>query len=316
MRHLKSWILITLCVSVSFVQSEKLPKKLPSTFQLWEENEFTRTKIASGLVRILSYNTWGLPISLSGYDQERRFALMGDSLSAKKADIITLQETFHPVLREKLLSNLRNDYYTFSDYRCGRSIIPGIEMDCYGGLMTFSIFPISEEHFFPFPTNDAYSIIEKTGSKGILVSYIKHGDKLITVINTHLYAGDNKSAEDIRLQQINFIHDMIKTGMVKHTDRIILVGDFNIQHPDVACSKVYDFITKNMNFMDSKPHLGKNDFTYSKTNNYCPSKTPSSKLDYVFIKSSDQGKIVSQSRIFDTKEPLSDHYGWQVNWNM
>jgi len=316
MYHLKSWLLIVLCVSVTFVQSEKLPKKLLSAALLWDQCNDYKNKVSSGEINFLSYNTWGLPVHLYGHDQDRRFELMGDSITALHADIIGLQETFHPTLRNKLLSDLTDQYYTYSDYRCARSIIPGIEMDCYGGLMTFSVFPIIEEIFYPFPTDDTYSLIERAGGKGFLASYIQHGQRIILVINTHLYAGNNVKAEKNRLKQIKYMNTLLKTELFHKADEIIMLGDFNIHHPNVACSVVYDFITDEMGFLDSKPHIDTEDFTYSASNNYTPGKEKGSKLDYVFLQQSQSGTILAQSRILDSALPLSDHFGWQVKWHM
>jgi endonuclease/exonuclease/phosphatase family metal-dependent hydrolase len=314
MHHLKIWLLIVLCVSVTFVQSEKLPKKLQSNFQVWEQNESYLNKIEGGEVNVLSYNTWGLPIALFGHDQAKRFSKMSDSIINIHADIIGLQETFHPDLRDKLLSHLTKDYYTFNDYRCGRTIIPGVEMDCTGGLMTFSVFPIIDEQFFPFPTNEKYSLIEKTGRKGFLVSYLRHGQKTITVVNTHLYAGHDEQAENIRMQQVQYILKVMNSQLIKSSDQTIMLGDFNIHHPDVACSDVYDFIIQKMHFLDSKPHIDASDYTFTDANAYCPNTKQGSKLDYVFTKPTVGGKILSQSRVLDSNQPLSDHYGWQVKY--
>lgn len=316
MMYFKQWSLIGFCILVSFLYSKNLPQQPPSLLQYWTECNSANDKIESGEVSVLSYNTWGLPISLYGHDQDYRFTRMSDSLALKKGDIIALQETFHPDLRHNLLGTLCKIYHTYSDYRCTRNTFAGLKMDCTGGLMTFSSFPIIDEKFYPFPIDNTYSLVERMGKKGFLVSHIQYGKKRITVINTHFYAGHNDAAENIRLQQIKYIHEVLNSNNFLVSDQSILLGDFNINHPDVACSKVYDYITQNMAFADSKPHILEKDFTYSSANHYCNKNTPSTKLDYVFLKNISGGNIISQSRIFDTDTPLSDHYGWQINWKI
>ena len=96
---------------------------------------------------------------------------------------------------------------------------------------------------------------------------------------------------------------------------MILLGDFNIQHPDIACSEVYDFIVGTMGFIDSKPNIDQRDYTIDlTTNKYVPSKEPCAKLDYIFMKSNTHKPInvVSQSRAMTSNKTLSDHYGWQA----
>jgi endonuclease/exonuclease/phosphatase family metal-dependent hydrolase len=315
MYKLKLCFLVIMCISVDFAHSEKLPFTIVSKYKQIDENCIQQEKISKGIIKILSYNTWGLPIALSGHDQKRRFELLPKSILQNKADIIALQEAFNPTLRENLLSILPREYYTFSDYRCSRNILPYIEMDCYGGLMTLSAFPIVNEKFYTYPNNQSYSLIEKLGRKGFLVSQIRHGAQDILVINTHLYAGNDKHAEEIRLQQIKHLHATMSANTMYTEGKVMLVGDLNIQHPDIACSQVYDFLVGVMGFADSKPDIDENDFTMdSETNKYVTSKEPKAKLDYVFIKSKPEFpvKMLNQSKAMTTQATLSDHYGWEV----
>lgn len=315
MLHLKTWILIALCVSVTFVQSENLPKKILSATQVWEESDEYHHKIKTGALNILSYNTWGLPISLSGHDQERRFLDMGSKLLEFKADVIALQETFNSDLRNNLLMTLTKEYFSFSDYRCSRSIIPGVEMDCMGGLMTLSKYPIVDENFYPFPVNKSTSWIEKTGAKGFLISKIKYGNQYIYTINTHLYAGNNAHAESQRKLQIDYIDNFLEKLCLKN-ENLILLGDFNIHHPCVATSNVYNNITEKLKYIDSKPSITEDDFTIDHTaNSFVPSHESRTKLDYVFFSQSffKRFGILYQSKIMTHSKPYSDHFGWLVN---
>ncbi|MBC7884171.1 MAG: endonuclease/exonuclease/phosphatase family protein [Saprospiraceae bacterium] len=294
-----------------------MPKYEDTDIVRWYKEAQHQEKIQSGLLNVMSYNTWGLPIELKGHDHFRRFKSMADSLLLTNSDIIALQETFHPVLRDHLMKMLSKDYYTFSDYRCNRSILPYVEMDCYGGLMTLSSLPVTSEIFYPYPVNETSSIIEKTGGKGFLITQISHGRKCINIINTHLYAGDYPKAENIRMEQIKYMHKVIQHIPDFYRNETILLGDFNVHHPDVECSVVYDYIVSDMGFDDSKKSINDNDFTCDhKTNKYVAASEKRTKLDYVFLKSDlNDGKIdiLNQFRAMDNKKlPMSDHFGWQV----
>lgn len=266
-------------------------------------------------INVMSYNTWGLPIELAGHDHDRRFSKMADSILDKKCDIICLQETFNPRLRSTLSKIIRADYYIHQDYTCHQEIIPFVKKDCYGGLMTYSKFPILKERFYKYPIQKDCSLIEKIGGKGFLFTVIDNGGQKMNIVNTHLYAGNDDLSEKMRFEQIKFMHQQLLLLSEYHLFPTILVGDFNMQHPDLAYSKVYDYIVHKMKFYDSKTKLSISDFTIDATcNPYVDKKEASSKLDYVFynITSKIKPQIVQQCRMMDSKNPLSDHFAWKV----
>lgn len=311
---IRSCLFTLFCLFITLGQSINLPKFETTLVLKHYEAHALSLRQSQGILDLLSYNTWGLPIELVGHDHERRFKSMADSILDLEKDIICLQETFHPRLREHLLTKLGQNYYTLSDYRCSNEIVPFIEKDCYGGLMTLSIYPIMYEIFYKYPTSDKTSIIEKIGSKGFLLSVIKYGDRNINVINTHLYAGDNKHAEDMRIDQLEYMKSVLDT-VLNIENPTFMLGDINIHHPDVAPSDAYLFIDDMMAFTDTKPTLSDHDFTSdSNCNKYVSADNRPSKLDYIFYKNLDHKspKILYQSRCLDSKNPMSDHFGWSV----
>ncbi len=320
MVHSKFLLPGILCLIFTLLQSENLPEIENTVFLTWYENYKTDEKIRSGELNILSYNTWGLPIELSGHDHQIRFTTMADSILKLQPDIVGLQETFHPDLRSHLLNTLPRTFFTYSDYHCNKEIVPFIEKDCFGGLMTLSVYPIIWEQFYPYPIAEETTIIEKIGSKGFLLSRIKYGNRIIQVINTHLYAGDNKKAERMRLNQIRFMQETVKSIADYSTYETILMGDFNVHHPDVACSDVYDFIIRNMEYEDSKPNISQADFTSDHSaNKYVSTRDKRTKLDYIFYKPVDEKKnikVKSQSRALVSAQPMSDHFGWKVRFQI
>jgi len=315
MKSFRVVILIFFCIMVAFVQSEKLPKYHTPFVIAFTNNEGNRLKIKSGELNILSYNTWGLPIELKGHDHNRRFTQMGDSLLNSKSDILALQEVFHPQLRTKILDVLTKEYYILSDYYCNKEILPYVQMDCFGGLMTLSKYPIISEQFYKYPIFDDCTIIEKIGAKGFLLSHIAFGNKVVNVINTHLYAGDHAKAEKMRLEQIKFMFEVLNELPDFFKNQTLLIGDFNVDHPSVEYSPVYEFITQNMGFEDSKTIIDQNDFTIDHIENkFVPKVAKRTKLDYVFLKSPNASiEVKNQCRTMVCSEPLSDHFGWLVH---
>lgn len=311
---IRSCLFTFFCLFITLGQSINLPK-FETTLALKYYEDYTLSiRQGQGILDILSYNTWGLPIELFGHDHDRRFASMADSIFDLNKDIICLQETFHPRLRDNLLTQLGQKYYAFSDYRCSNEIVPFIEKDCNGGLMTLSIYPIISEKFYQYPTSGKTSIIEKIGAKGFLLSVIKYGNRNINIINTHLYAGDNKHAETMRLEQLSYMNTILNAELVKENPTF-MVGDINIHHPNVAPSDAYQYIQNNMFFTDTKPTLDDIDFTSdSNCNMYVSADNKPSKLDYIFYKSFDNSapKVLYQSRCLDGQNPMSDHFGWSV----
>ena len=311
---IRSCLFTLFCLFITLGQSINLPKFETTLALKHYEDHALSIRQNQGILDLLSYNTWGLPIELFGHDHDRRFSSMADSILDLNKDIICLQETFHPRLRENLLTQLGKKYYTFSDYRCSSEIVPFIEKDCNGGLMTLSIYPIISEKFYQYPTSDQTSIIEKIGSKGFLLSVIKYGNRHINIINTHLYAGDNNHAEMMRLEQLSYMNSILNTELAKEIPTF-MVGDINIHHPNVAPSDAYQYIQNNMFFTDTKPTLEAQDFTSdSNCNMYVSADNKPSKLDYIFYKSynNNSPKVLHQSRCLDGENPMSDHFGWSV----
>lgn len=260
---------------------------------------------------ILTYNVWALPISLYKHNHFYRFPKIPNAIKNIDADIICLQETFHPKLRTNLVNVLGNVYNTESDYWCNRVIIPFIIKDCQGGLMTFSKYPILYEEFYQYPTNEKYSLIETIGAKGFLITKINVDGLIIYVVNTHLYAGNDANSENQRINQIKYIDDIINKKLKIKNDPIFIVGDINIHHPDVSHSPSYHTITNEMKFNDTQVNVCDNDFTSDCTYNpYVKKNEPRSKLDYIFYKSDYIIDVIKSNRCLDEKPLLSDHLGW------
>jgi len=300
-----SLIIFSQCCFLPAVRTENLPFFDKSCkYELAKNEHFPE-------IVLTSFNTWGLPVTLPGHDQNSRFENMGYFLLHTNSDILCLQESFHKKLRKKLISTLKVKYQTIN-IKNKNSLKQGlIPMDCQGGLLTFSVFPVVSECFLPFPDND-YSLIEKIGGKGVLWTIINVNGKFINILNTHLYAGESDKAEKIRIEQLKLIQKLILEQASFKDYPTIFSGDFNINHPDLKPSPAYDFITESMCFIDTAPRIGPDNYTYSGAENpYISNKNYNTKLDYTFIYDPSSTLKTCESERILHKIPVSDHFGWK-----
>jgi endonuclease/exonuclease/phosphatase family metal-dependent hydrolase len=280
-----------------------------------EENNIESRKEDSEIlfdISFMSYNMMALPSKLIGKQNNFRFDKLPDSLLALNVDVLALQEAFHPKIRRKINNSFDGKYYCDTEFDCDQKILPFVKRDCYGGLLTLSKYPIISEEFYQFPVNSDYSWVEKSGAKGFLVTMIQYKSEKLCIVNTHLYSGGNLKAEKIRMDQVQFMHEVLKKTSAYNQHKIVVLGDFNVHHPDVEYSEVYQYVTNEMMFMDTKPRITSQDFTYdTRVNPYVPARFKRTKLDYIFYYSPQNDfQVVFQTKSMDRNKTLSDHFGW------
>lgn len=269
---------------------------------------------------LLSYNLWGLPISLEGHDQERRFDLIPDKIVELSADIVCLQECFDKNLRVKLKQGLFPHYNSMARFGCWRRAMGVLNMDCQGGLMTLSKFPIIEEQFIPFIHHKGTNMIEKIGAKGLLVTVIDLGRDTINVINTHMYSGNTEHSEEHRILQAQQIGEILDTMLLRLPYATMLAGDFNMAHPDIhnyneeiVPSPSYHILVDDLCFEDSTPSIDESDFTMSHEYNPYSSDHDGGhqKLDYCMMScaSGTPLSFVKSDVVLTEDSALSDHMG-------
>ena len=275
-------------------------------------------------VQMVSFNAWALPIWLPGHDHSIRYGMIPQKLIDTGADIICIQEAFADSFRRELLSTTSDHYNTCSNFRCNRSILGLVKMDCYGGLMTLSKFPIIDEEFFPFPKSRNMRWEESLGAKGFLVTQIQIDRDTAYIINTHLYAGLKIDDEQHQMHQIKYMHELLANrNILSH--EVFLLGDLNVIHPSIAeersqpRSKVYDYIVAEMGFMDSAPIVTKAEHTVDRAKNrYSSDKNGSQKLDYCFHRSPSKNNyhLDKTEILFAGAERISDHMGWSSTYRL
>lgn len=280
-------------------------------------------------ISAITYNVWGLPIWIPGQDQSERFNRISDSIASRDFELICLQEVFNKKVRKALLNKLSLRYFRGSDYECNEPIIGKlIQRDCNGGLMTLSKYPIINETFYKFSTTQNTSLIERIGNKGFLFTTILRNGELINIINTHLYSGSSQISANNRMNQILEMQQILSKQEEYYKYPTLLFGDLNITHPFLVDSNgvfnsthAYDYLTTEMNFVDTALELDENSYTINtNVNVFCPSKTPKQKLDYIMIHMPPNYEnsiwLSDQSTEFQGKSAMSDHMGWKAIINI
>jgi endonuclease/exonuclease/phosphatase family metal-dependent hydrolase len=287
-----------------------------SFIQRYDINKNGAKPITNSELSVLTLNTWALPLPFHKSFNKKRYDKIIDQLNKSNYNIICLQETFNKSFREKLAANIDKKFNVSGDPYCTRKSI--FDMDCFGGLITLTTRPIIEEAFFKYEITDEYSVVEKTGSKGFLLTILGINGDTVGVINTHLYSGSSVNAEKMRLKQLEFMNKIISQNKKYAGMPLLFAGDFNIGHPDQYSHKVncvtYDFLTKKMKLMDSMPKLCKGDYSYDhSTNFYAPKDEPVQKLDYIFMNHSCKKMSFRKANIvFNKENSISDHSGVEV----
>lgn len=280
----------------------------------------------SNEIKFLTFNVWGLPIWLPNIDKIKRYNKIPDSIINVNAGIICLQEAYDLKLRNKIIQRLKSANYIYNEeYYCNSQLFLFIKRDCFGGLMTFSKYPIKSEKFYPHQIHNGMTQDEKFGKKGFLITEIKTPLGDMFIINIHLNSGRNKIDETIRLDQIKYLAKVIDSSNISEKP-IILQGDFNLVHPNIAENKinlenylkseVYRYITEEMFFVDVKAKINEEDISYDAINNpyaaiFYNSFEKKQKFDYCFYHLPKNFKVIysKSETIFKRPLPISDHYG-------
>jgi endonuclease/exonuclease/phosphatase family metal-dependent hydrolase len=169
--------------------------------------------------RILTFNTWGLPVPI-GRRVPERFARMADALVGY--DWVTLQETF-----TRFAGQLRQTKgYPFHVWQSD-----GGFFKISSGLLTLSRFPILEQDFREFGQSTDF---DRFSRKGVLFTRLQvRPDLIIDLYNTHYQAQDFDEAEQIRLSEDN----RVLTEMVRAHDQgypTFVQGDLNCHDHEPA----------------------------------------------------------------------------------
>jgi endonuclease/exonuclease/phosphatase family metal-dependent hydrolase len=267
----------------------------------------------SGDITVLTLNTWGLPIPYPKSNKKYRYPKLISMLKSSKADVICLQEVFDKKLRKIIKDSLSSSYY-ISSLNCNRKVYGLLEMDCEGGLLVLSKFPIVSHKFVMFPLKEGMKLEEKIGRKGFSFSEISTNSGIITFINTHLYSGKSQSDRIERVEQFTYLTKELE--YYKNNNPLFILGDLNIQCPESSMkntedSIIYNYLSKNFSLSRINPS---SKFQYSfdpSVNTYVDNKKPKQKLDYIFYKNIELNDIciahINTQILVNADQVVSDH---------
>ncbi|PKN55042.1 MAG: hypothetical protein CVU56_23380 [Deltaproteobacteria bacterium HGW-Deltaproteobacteria-14] len=121
-------------------------------------------------LRVASFNAWLLPFA--SRDLGDRLDRMPAAIDALAPDVLCLQEAWFPFQRDDLEAGL--------EHRLPYASYGG------GGVALLSRFPIVEERFHAFADDEALSITERMGGKGVFEVVLRTPAGPLRVLDTHL----------------------------------------------------------------------------------------------------------------------------------
>ena len=256
---------------------------------------FISTNLSSEEIKILVYNTHGLPSAFAGDDPEERFPLIGEKTKAYQLSL--LQEDF--AHHELLLENLNKESVAIRGNGNNKSLCPF----CSGsGLTMISNFErewqleVNSEAFNSCSgwlggLNDCFA------SKGFQLARIETpSEKYVFILNTHLDAGRSTSDRKVRADQLNQI--LAKVEKVIDGEALIVAGDLNLRWKDPQDSLLLEAFKEDLGLIDS--------FEGVKSDENRPA------LDYILYRNGTDTTLevlevgIDSDFQYDNK-PLSDH---------
>ena len=190
---------------------------------------FISINLSSEEIKILVYNTHGLPSAFAGDNPEERFPLIGEKI--KDYQLSLLQEDF--AHHEILLKNLSKKSVAVRGNSNNKFFCPfcsGSGLTIISNLTKEWQLEINAETFNSCSgwlggLNDCFA------SKGFQLARIKTpSGKNVFILNTHLDAGRSYSDRKVRVQQLNQILDRVK--QVTSEEALVVVGDLNLRWND------------------------------------------------------------------------------------
>ncbi|MDB2697859.1 endonuclease/exonuclease/phosphatase family protein [Crocinitomicaceae bacterium] len=183
---------------------------------------------AKDTLKILSWNVFLRPSILKDRQLERIDDIT-QHLIHKDADILILQEVFHKKSKKILFQNLSKNYpfHTKEGKKSFWGISSGVYIFCKDSIL-------SEKHI----VFNSCSGADALAKKGAVKIRIKRKNKEVSVVGTHLQAGEGLKKNLIRKKQLEQI-----AKLNNEDSTIIFAGDFNIARK----SKHYEDLEQTLN---------------------------------------------------------------------
>ncbi len=284
-------------------------------------------------LKVLTFNAWGLPITIPSQRKRRRLNRLPGALAAHDADVIVLQELFDVRARRRLLRELCPPYVTTDDAANVRRIMGLVPADTTGGLLVLSRYPIVDSRFIQHQLGPGTKPDERLGRKGAMLVRLALPLGPLTVFAIHLYAGTKSKDSGIRQAQLSRLLEELAAQA--GDEPVLLAGDINVSPtagfperpgPNNPPSPEYALLT-GAGFIDPQPP---NPTPVERCVTWVPSRNPYAALpyqetktderyDYVMVRpGAAQAWRIGQVRtILDAKDTLlSDHFGVLAELNL
>ena len=256
---------------------------------------FTSINLSSEEIKILAYNTHGLPAVFAGDDPEERFPLIGEK--TKSYQLSLLQEDF--AHHELLLKNLNEGSVALRGNTNNKSFCPFCSASALTMISNLEKEWQIEIQSEAFNTCSGWfgGLNDCFASKGFQLAHIETPlGKHFYVVNTHLDAGRNSSDRQARATQLLQIATKIKQEASE--EALIIVGDLNLRWNDPEDRALIEAFKKDLGLTDSIKGV--------QAEEGWPI------LDYVLYRNGSATTLevleAGEDRAFQNeKEPLSDH---------
>lgn len=188
-------------------------------------------------IRVMSFNTWGIPATFGSRDKERRMAKIGELLSWGEYDIILLEELWTQADHDTIKSSVSGSYY-MTEYGDFNSLLLPSPAGC-SGLAIISRWKFIQANFTQFSKQGDLSHLFSDGEylagKGVGRAQVEpRPGMVVEVMVTHTISEDGNY--QIREQQADEIVEHIENS---RADFVILGGDFNAS-PLMDMDKTYE----------------------------------------------------------------------------
>ena len=280
-------------------------------------------------ITVMGYNIMQLPVQ--DWDQQQRADHLADALRAQPLmpDVISYSEVFTDHAYNRIAEMSEFPYCT-----------PVVGLDCSGagwhslsgpcsnsigvvrgGVMIASQYPILEQHALVF-SNWVAGSWDAQANKGAAYAKIEISGYNYHVVSSHLQATHDETDDteyDVRMAQLQEIHDWLDGFNIPADEPVILAGDMNV--PASLGSQLSDMLLVSeaaMNFPNTQAQGSyPEDNWMSRAYNYywdydmCYNDT----LDYVFHRADHlQPLSVPEMQVIPLKSPTSWYWDYLSGW--
>jgi endonuclease/exonuclease/phosphatase family metal-dependent hydrolase len=243
------------------------------------------------LLRVATFNVWGLPEPLS-VDPLRRLRAIAARLPGLAADVVAFQEVWYADARRVLVDGGRHAGLVHA--WAPSSAIGG------SGLLVVSRLPIAEAALAPFALRGLPERVthgDFYGGKGYVRMRLDAPGGPLTLVATHLHA---RYAADVRHAYLPYRTGQVvqlALGTAAVEDPLIAAGDFNFTRG----SDEHGLLTGLSGLRDLAYEIGRAQPTVLRANPFRAHSTkPDRRVDYVFGRDGRRSRVRAQSvqRIF------------------